>query len=284
MSNKKLRNRDEGEKTPSIFEKRWFTILGGILFVSLFIALGIVIVTALGGDELSKEDPKQPELPALGAAPDVPRSPNADLLASTSFEDMTPEQRKAIADDAARQFANGEVRVSSDQIPGLDIARRDGHTRATRQFRIGDQNPGSELSLITTTIFYCDGPPGTVDIYRVDDSGFEANATYDRKSADSPPFERLFPGADWSAPADLGRNTINGIEVRGVQIKYRPQETADPVDVEHWYDIDTGRLIFYRDAKVDSRFGYYIDWRVPPPIEVPEEMNTPPCASLVTGE
>lgn len=284
MSNKKQRNRQTDETQPSIFNSRAFTILGGVLFVGLFIALGVVIVTLLGGDELSEGDPDLPDLPALGEAPDTGRSPHADLLADTSFDDMTAEQREAIADEAERLFADANVRVSSQQVPGLDIARRDGNTRATVQYRYSDGSPGGVWTLVTTTIFYCEGPDGTVDIYRVDDSGFDSAATYDRKDADSPPFQRVFRGADWSEPKDLGLQVINRVRARGVQLKFRPQEGAAPVDVEHWYSIETGRLIYYNDVGVDDALGYFFDWREPPAIQIPEELETPPpCASLVTG-
>lgn len=284
MSNKKQRNREHDDPKPSIFNSRAFTILGGVLFVALFIAVGIVTVTLLGGDELSEGDPDLPPLPALGQAPDTGRSPNADLLANTSFDDMTPAQRQAIADDAARLFADANVRVSSEQVTALDVARRGGRTRATIQYRYTDDTPGGAWALTRTIVFYCDGPPGTVDTYRVDDTGFEASATYDRRSEDAPPFQRIFPGADWSEPRDLGLRDINGIRVRGVQIHYRPQATSAPIDVEHWYDIETGRLTFYKDVDQDVRLGYFFDWREPPPFEVPAELTTPPpCASLVTG-
>ncbi len=284
MSNKKLRHRGEEEETSSIFGNRALTLVGGALVVVVFIVVGIVLVTLLGGDDLSKPDPKQPELPALGALPDAPRSSVADLLENASFDTMSADDRAKVAAEVLRMFADTDVRGSSPVILGLDISRRGGQTRATREYRISADNPGATPLIVTSTSFFCDGTPGTVDLYRLRDTGLDRETEYDTRSVDSPPVQRLFSGMDWSAAKDLGFREINGRRAHGAGLLYRPQATSEPVNVEQWFDVENGRLLYYVGSNGPELQGWTFDWRTPPPITVPEGLNTPPCAAAIIGE
>jgi hypothetical protein len=284
VSNKKHRNRDAQAPTAGSSRNRILTLVGGALLVVLFIFVGIAIVTLLGGDDLSKEDPKAPDLPALGALPDAPRSAVADLLENGSFDTMSAEDKAKVAAEVARIFGDANLRASSTVIPGLDVASRNGRIRASRQYKVSAENAGDQLLLTTTTVFYCDGPNGTFDLYRLDDTGVERKTTYTKESSASPPFQRLFASADWSKAKDLGFREVSGRRVHGVQLTYTSSDSTSVVEAEQWYDVENARLLYHRSVNVDPGDGYFFDWRTPPPITVPEEMATPPCAGEVTGD
>lgn len=284
MSNKKLRNRDQGDERPSLLDKATVRILGGALLVLLFVGVGIGIVTLLGGDDLSKEDPEFPPIPALGEEPTAERSEVADLLESKSFDDMTEDEIKRIADEVVAVMANADVRFSSDATPAIDVWKRDGRTRAARAFRYREGAPGGGLVLETTTAFYCDAPEGMVDVYHVVSTGFDAEDKYERVSAESPPFELVVRGLEWSEPADLGYREIDGRRAHGVGLRYKAQDNAEGVPAEHWFDVENARLLAYTETAGTTSFDFTVDWRKPPAIEVPSVLSTPPCASLVTGD
>jgi hypothetical protein len=202
-----------------------------------------------------------------------------DVLARTSFDDMTDEQVALIRQETERVFGDGEFRVTgrlSNTRVDLDVVRRQGQTIATRQYRFGNAGIGDELAIFDTLIFYCATEDGGVDAYRADRSPLETTVRYDRQTSLDQPLDREFIDGDWSEPRDLGTEVIDGRQSRGVEVKWG----ADDLPRQMWFDVTTGELLRRTDRYEGGDPGantIFFDYRRPPRIEPPPELETPPC-------
>ena len=279
MGNKGRNRRDanEDDLSDEAVSAR-FIIVGAVVLV-VAVILGSIIGTVLlvGVDEDDPIDAAVPDF--IADAPDIERSSVADLLESTSFEDMTLEQREAAFEEFTSVLANAEFRMKSPLNLGIDVVRRDGTTVITRQYGVTEA-PGGEAHTDQTT-FYCPGAEGAIDVYQSTRTGpAGTTVSYNRIEAGAQPLERALTSVDLSKVTDLGTMDIGGRSARGVRFVYIVSAT-ERRDTEAWFDIENGRLLSYQ--QFDSKgipsvvVDYDFDWRVPPRIEPDPELSMPPC-------
>ena len=254
-------------------------VLAGVLVLALAIVAGSIIGTRLLVSADDDDDPIVDAVPTfVGDAPAIERSSVADLLASTSFDDMTAEDREHVKAEVNRVYDNADVRITGPALIALDMARRNGTLRALRQYTVSD-SPGGEAPAVTTT-FYCDGPEGAVDTYTLAETFSERTPSYNRIGAGTQPLERMLSATDWSNAKDLGIEDINGRQARGVEMEYVLSEESRYV-VRAWFDIENARVlkyVQYDDAGKESPTANYLfDWRETSRIEAGAELSTPPC-------
>ncbi len=257
--------------------RRWL-VFGAIVMVAA-VGTGILIATLLGFAGLSDEPEKLPEMPALGAdEPQYPRSAAADILASVSFEEMTQEQIDLVKTEVTKAFDNAEFRATSPLVMGLDVVRRDGHTRAVHQYRPVDA-PGGGLMLAETIIFFCPGPEGFVDIFRADFSPLMGNVRGERKPEGTQPLDREISALDWTQRKDLGFDEFQGHRIHGVEMPFRAIESDSTLPWQLWFDVETAQLRVRREVPSDNNdnFRYEFDWHAIPKIEPTEALGKPPC-------
>lgn len=256
--------------------RQW--LMFGAFVLAAAVGTGILIATLLGVAGLSDEPDPLPTPPPLGAEePQYPRSAAADVLANVSFEEMTEEQLDLVREEVTKAYDNAEFRATSPLIMGLDIVRRDGHTRASHQYRIGDGPEGKVLA--ETVIFYCPGPEGLLDIYRADFTPLLTDVRGERKPEGTQPFDREISALDWTQRKDLGFDEMHGRRVHGVEMPYRAMEGDRTLTWQVWFDIETAQLRLRREKPADdnNNFRYELDWHAVPKIETVPKLGKPPC-------
>ena len=280
-----MAKKQKSPESSSASEARIFglpAVVAGIAVVVLFAAIAIGLFSLFGGSTLSDDAPEEPPLPALSEAPVLPPIDGADVLANTSFDEMSDDEVELIRSELERVFGDGEFRVSgrlSATRVDLDVVRRQGQTIATRQYRFGTVADDEKLSLFDTIIFYCATADGAVDAYRADRTPLETTARYERQSALAQPFDREFIDGDWSDPRDLGTEVIDGRQARGVQVPWG----ANDMPRQMWFDAVTGELLRRTDLieELEASENTIFFERRPPRIEPPPELETPPCLDEV---
>jgi hypothetical protein len=251
----------------------------GAIVVVIAVILGSIIGTVLlvGVDD---DDPAAAAVPEFIAdAPEIERSSVADLLESTSFEDMTLEQREAAFDEFDRVLANAEFRMHGLLHLGIDIVRLDGTTMILRQYGVTEAPGGDTPTEVTR--FYCPGPDGTIDTYETIRTGVSAPIpSYNRIDDGDQPLERALSDVNLTEVTDLGVEEIDGRRARGVRFIYNFSET-EPRATEAWFDIENGRVYSYQQFDAEGNpsvlTDYDFDWRVPPRIEPDPALAMPPC-------
>ncbi len=263
--------------------RTWVLVGAGV--IALTALLGVGIVTAFGGASLSKKDPEVPQPPALATdPPPIERSAAADLLEGTSFDDMTQAERDLVRDEATRVFGDAEFRATSGGVLAIDIVRRDGTTRATRQFNIGE-SPGGALVLQDTRSFFCDAPvEGFLDAYRTTVTPLGTTIGGDRIDVTSQPLDREMSAVDWSQTTDLGYDEVSGRRVHGVEMPFTAL-SGSTIPWRMWFDVENGRMLKRGEIRTDGGEAVYIfDWRSPPKIETTSELGIPPCYDEIYPE
>jgi hypothetical protein len=266
-----------GGESSSGFDMR--VVLAGIAVLVVAIVAGSIIGTRLLVSADDDDDPILAAVPTFtGDAPPIERSSVADLLASTSFDDMPAEDRERVKAEVNRVYDNADFRITGPALIALDLARRDGTLRALRQYTVSE-SPGGEAPAVSTT-FYCDGPEGAVDTYTLAETFAERTPSYNRIAAGAQPLERLLSATDWSNAKDLGIEEINGRQARGVEIAYVLSDAAR-YTVRAWFDIENARVLKYvqydDEGKESPTANYLFDWRQTSHIEAGAELSTPPC-------
>ncbi|HEY8172668.1 MAG TPA: hypothetical protein VIH21_06245 [Dehalococcoidia bacterium] len=278
MAKKSRRSRDgsEPDTTP---RSTWWWVVGGVATVALFAGIAIAVFTAFGGASLSEKPVTLPQPPPLeNPDPALERSAAADLLESTSFDDMTDEQLALVKSEAERVFANGEAR-GQNALVLADFVRRDGHTVASRQYNYVDA-PGGNQVLNEVTSFYCTSEvPGFVDIFRSRKSVVKTTTEGAREVEGSRTFERTISATDWSNATDLGYDEVDGHRVHGVEVDFAT--VAGPtLRWQLWLDVETAQLRRYVDMSVPEA-PYTFRWGTVPRIVPEPELGTPPCYAQV---
>lgn len=256
--------------------RRWVVTGIAVVLAAIGIGIGIAMLLGIAGGDGPASLPK---LPSLGAEePVYPRSAAADLLANVSFEEMTPEQLDLVRAETTKAYANAEFRATSPAVMGLDVVRRDGHTRATRQYRTTD-SPGGDKVLYQTIVFYCPGPEGFIDLYRADITPLITEVKGDRKPDTSQPFDRDLSGLDWTSRKDLGFDEIDGHRVHGVEMPWWTIDRSRTIPWQVWFDVETAQLRLRRQAGPNDGdlLRYALDWHAVPKIETVEKLGKPPC-------
>lgn len=270
-------------KPPSFWDKRWAQVMVGLAIVAVFAGIAILVVTLLGGDELS--EPEAAKLPAptpSGTQPPAPRSPVADLLAEKGWADMTQTEREAVVNEFVRAFHNAEFRTSNNLVLATDVWRRDGHTVASRvYFESGEPGPDGNIFLYTRTSFFCDLPGGGFRAHRFLKS--PAETQYELADPGTIPraFDDTIVAVQWSRPVkDLGLTEINGRQARGFEVGFRGDgdETAN---AQYWFDVETAQLLrrvesLPEQADMDA-LGFTLRYDILPSIDISGAPETPAC-------
>lgn len=268
-------------RPPADDRGRLFWIVAGIATVVVSAGIAIAIFTLLGGASLSDNNDRPDltdDIPQLSGEPVVlERSAAADLLGATSFDDMTPEQLALVKSEAERAFANVDLRAASAAVLAIDVLRRDGTTRASRQYST-PLGPNGEPVLSVSTAFYCDSEvEGFLDVFRIRRSILATVPEGERIEQGAQPFERTIEATDWTGAADVGFEDIRGRRAHGVQVSYITRSGSAPPR-QLWLDAETAQLLRLTDILDDGREAVYeFDWRKPERILPDPEIGTPPC-------
>jgi hypothetical protein len=265
-------------------------LAGGALLVAVFIGLGILLITLLGGASWGGDDNNDaPPLPEMtGDPPAIERSAAADLLENKSFDDMTPDEVRLVRDEATRVFGDAEFRVTSEVIYGIDVVRRNGHTVASQQYQLSDNTPNKDVVLAQIIQFYCSGDKaGFVQAYRVDKTPFQSAFRQEEKAVSTLPFEVLLANLDWTQVRDVGYRDVEGRRTHGAALPYLTPNNQGVVITIIWLDVENARVLRREDRT--NRSGveqpYTFDWRTPPRIEATDDFETtPPCAASVYAD
>ena len=257
-------------------------VLAGIVVLAVAIVGGSIIGTRFLVS--ADDDASALELPAFaGDVPDIARSSVADLLASTSVEDMTPEQRSAVKAETVRVYGDAQFRVDNPVYLGVDIVRRNGETLAARQYAQTDA-PGG-LTLSETITFFCRNEDGTIERYRAIRSVDQTTAGVDKIEDGQQAMERIIDDLDWTQAKDLGLEEIGGRQARGVELQYDFDATQS-FRTQVWFDVENARVLRYvqydEQGNASPFSNYDFDWRIPPRIE-PAANQDVPCYERVYG-
>jgi hypothetical protein len=283
VSKKKWSLRGPGGDGGEGRSNRLLWIAGGIGIVVVSAAVAIGVVTALGGESLSEPDPEIPDVPALqGEEPAFERSSVADLLESTSFDDMSAEERESVKSEVLRVFSEAEFRASNVLVPAFEIVRRRGHTMAQRQYVI-TETPGDDYALTEIVTFFCDSEAaGFIDVYRSRKTAAGGvNTEGERQPAGVQGFELIAISTDWTDAKDLGLEDIDGHLTRGVEVQLTTSGGA-VIGWQMWIDVETAQIRRVIDTTAPEA-PYKFDWRPIPRIVPEPELGTPPCYNLVYG-
>lgn len=283
MSKKSRREREQpGDEAPRSLHPL-LLIGGAIAVVAAFAGIAILVFTWLGGASLSEEDPDIPAIPTLTSElPEFGRSAAADLLEGKSLDDMTPEELALVKSEAERVYANAEVRLSSKTIPALDIVRRDGRTRISRQYVYTD-SPGGAIVLGEIVAFYCDSNvAGFVDVYKSRTRLGTTTTEPGRIESGAQPFDEVLSATDWTAAKDLGFEEIEGRRAHRFEVQ-RTLQSGSQVAWQLWLDVETAQLLRSADGAAPDN-PYTLDWRKPAKIIPATELGTPPCYAAIYGD
>jgi hypothetical protein len=279
---KKNRNAgDDPARPPADDRGRIFWIVAGVATVLVSAGIAIAIFTLLGGSSLSDDDDGPDfasDVPQLTGEPVVlDRSSAADLLAATSFDDMTSEQLALVKAEAERAFANVDLRATSAIILGIDLLRRDGVTRATRQYST-PLGPDGEPVFSVATTYYCDSEvEGFIDVFRIRRSVVATVPEGERVQQGTQPFQRVIEGTDWAEAKDLGFEDIRGRRTHGVEVTFVAQDGAT-TPRQIWLDVETAQMHRRTDILENGQEQTYeFDWRKPERIVPDPEIGKPPC-------
>lgn len=288
MGKRKRHRNDEEQRQPSRWDmSQWelstpqWVIIGAVVIVA-FAAIAVTAVTIIAGSDGSQAGSVLlPPTPATEEEIPLERSAAADILDSKTWDEMSQEERDLVRSEMERVHDNADFRLVERLIFAIDIARRDGHTVASRQYRPGD-TPGGDRALWTSFTFYCptevDGTPWA-DVYRYGLSPLRGTPvpTYDRVRFDQRPTENYISSIRWDSITDLGWDEINGHRVHGFRFDFTTPDGTGSVEAEYWVDVDDARLRMRVETSAPDA-PYLFDWRPQPPIIPPIEGDVP-CAN-----
>jgi hypothetical protein len=295
LGKKKFRDRLEAGESiddgPSLVHRiaanRALTIAGAALVVVLFAGIGILIVTLLGGDELSEPDRRNllPAPTVVGPPPEIERSAAADALSSKTWDEMSEEERRLVEEEVERVFANTTFRASNDLIVAIDVFRIEGVTDVSRQY-VTVATPG-EPTYGEQVTFYCEDPDtGSLLGYRYFASALETNLTIGRPDQFPRPWQTVLSDIDWSQEVvDLGFKEIENRRAHGFEVTFifkgAPQATGAPRRVKYWFDVENARLLQRAETLVkksdEEHNTYTLDYGQVPAVSIPDHLERPAC-------
>jgi hypothetical protein len=256
-------------------------IVLGLLIMIVTAGVAIAAITyffgSSGGNSTTQIAVPQP----TGPEPTAERSAAADLLASKSFADMSPDEVNLVKAAAIKAFANADFRTTSGLAPlGIDIFRIDDITRVSRLYEAG-ASAGGAAQLKTTLSFYCDDISGKINWYRYVITADASSAARPAQiTKEQVPFNNTLSGLDWSQPEDLGFQTIAGRRTHGVAMQLTTIG-GRTIRVESWLDVDNARLIArksYNSSDDTQNLLRTFDWRQPNVVVIPPDQQAAPCS------
>ncbi|MBI5289704.1 MAG: hypothetical protein HY873_12095, partial [Chloroflexi bacterium] len=278
-----------------LWDNRTFRIVGGAVIVAVFAIIAIAAVTLLGGDELSKSETRLLPPTPSGAAPNLERSAAADTLANKTWDAMSEEERQLVESEVNRVFDAATFRASNEIVLGIDVFRRDGKTLVSRQYQQIETTPG-EPALAEQTIVYCpDGESWKPYRYIVTPIQKQMD---ERTPSQSPrPWNEVVSDIDWSSVTDLGWKDIGGRRAHGFDVRFNfaGGSTGDAQATpgaerraRYWFDVENARLLergqITEDPDVERQANYSLDYRQPPDLHIPDDLEKPACVQEVLAQ
>jgi hypothetical protein len=275
----------------SAFERAWeslgFRVAAGAAVVLVSAAIAIVVVSLLGGDDLSKPETRLAAPPPIGPAPAIERSAAADVLASKTWDAMSEEERQLIESEVNRVFANASFRTSSLIIVANDIERRDGKTVLSRLYVPAEAPSGQELA--QRILFYCETPDGTLQSHRylISTQGSQHSVLGENQNLRS--WNTILSDVKWIDVKDLGWKDIDGRRAHGFEVGFvfsgaggseTPSE-AGAGRALYWFDVENARLLertkVVEDPLAQEQSTYRLDYRERSPVVIPDNLERPAC-------
>lgn len=286
---KKKRGEEVEPGSPGLLDRimsnRPLSIAIGAVIVAAFAGLGILVVTLLGGDELSQSEAALRPTAPIGP-PVYERSAIADLFGEKSWDDMTDAERTSVKDEIFRVFDNSTFRAGNANILAIDVSRSDGDTLVSRQYFPID-TPGGDKAMAETMYFHCLSPEGTRTTHRYVVSPLQSDHSADiDEGITQPAWDAILEGADWSSPVDLGFKTSErtGRKLHGLEMKFSlvAEEIEQGRATQYWFDAETAQLaergsLFPDDQLNTEANWYYLSYDKLPPIILPDNLEQPTC-------
>lgn len=277
------------EEKPSLLDRiltnRALTIVVGIGIVAAFAGLAILIVTLLGGDELSRDDVDALAIPSpVGPPPEIGRSAAADVLTNKTWDEMTPAERELVESEVRRVFDNSEFRARNGFVEAVDVFRKDGETMASRTYPLIG-TVGNEARA-TQTSFYCTGDDGTVRAFRY----FIAPSARDFREGTTEEFpvawSPILSGTSWDEVTDLGFREAGGSRLHGLELDFTLPGGDASDRVQYWFDVETARLIergriIEDDPESTEANWYRLQYDLLARPQIPSDMEQPPCVQEI---
>jgi hypothetical protein len=273
------KKRREGRADP--FEFKRVHILAGIAVVALSAAAAIGVITLLGGDEISKPDVVAQAPEPAGPPPALPRSEAAEILASTTWDDMSAGDRELLQAEVTRVFGDARFRTQPAGALASDVFRVDGETRAWRVYQPSD-TPGGAPGVAETLTFYCGPAGGALTEHRYLISAVHTATYAEEASFRERPWQPVLSALDWSSARDRGWAEVAGRRVHGFEMRYAPTPGGIESTVSVWFDVEDARLLERRFLNPDGvEEAVVLDWRQPAPIVLPEGQPAPECVERI---
>ncbi len=266
------------DKAPFEWKTRHVLIGVGVVLVSAIVA--IVIFTLAGGSSVSKEASAQPPAPTPIGPASRERSPAADVLGATSWDDMTPQERALVRNEVSRLQNDGHFRFSTPRIPPTDEYRAGGHTFVTRSFQ-AMKTAGTAITFAESLTFYCPTSPTAVSVYRYKTLNANTELTQADTDIGHLPWDAFVSNVDWTQVLDRGFSTIDGRRVHELEMPFTAPGKDTATASRYWIDVETAQLLRRSEALADGTFPaagvYDLDWRQYPPPAVPGGQEKPGC-------
>ncbi len=274
-----------------LWENRNVRILTSALVVVAFALIAILVVTLLGGDELSTPDQRLVAPTPIGQSPSIERSAAADVLDSKTWDEMSEEERSLLESEVDRVFADSSFRASSALVVANDIERRDGKTVLSRLYLQAEGAGGPELA--QRILFYCETPDGILEPHRyiLSSSGNQyeifAASQYPRS------WNTILSDVKWTDVRDAGWKDIDGRRAHGFEVAFVftggagsvPADESEGGRALYWFDVENARLLerakVVKDQDVQKQGTYLLDYRELSPVVVPDDLEQPPCVQEI---
>lgn len=286
----KKRREDQEKRKP--LELSPLRIAIGVAVVVLSAAVAVTAFTLLGGASLS-EGGKTVKLPPVGSPVAAERSAAADLLANKTWDEMSADEQALAESEFNRVFENTEFRASSARIIGIDIFRRDGHTRISRQYsQLKEGVPSNEgQDVAESLIFYCPSDNSQIHAIRYDKTPLKTQVGEAIQEPRAQPWDIIISGINWEqGVSDLGWRDFEGMRLHGLRVVYnsnQPEVPGNRKEADYWFDQETARLIQRQpvipDANTEDQL-YTLQWRALPTVEVPADQPRLDCVGDVLAK
>jgi hypothetical protein len=258
--------------------------------IAAFAGLGILIVSLLGGDDLSKPDSGAQAPGAIGPPPEVPRSAAVDALENKTWDEMTADERALVESEARRVFDNSTFRATNKLVLAIDVYRQEGQTLASRQYREIEAAGGTEVA--PQILFFCDAGQETEHVYRYILSSVQRDFYEAKPQQYQQSFSPILALTDWSEVRDLGiRNSEpSGRRAHGFELGYAIGQEGTPARrIQYWFDVETAQLlergeVFPGDDIGTEQNWYRLRYDQYPPIIIPDDLEQPDCVKDVLAK
>ena len=283
---KKKRGHSAEPKPPSrldrLFANRIFVIAAGVMVVAVFAGLAILVVTLLGGDELSDNSTLEP--PSLVSKAQYEPSEIASLFSSTTWDEMDDGEREQVESALKDTFNNATFRASSGYVKAIDVTREGGETLLSRQY-IPIEAPNGR-AFAEQMLLHC-VENGVRKTYRYSTSPIQSDFSDNvDENVTRPAWDSILDGTYWPEANDLGFKTsertnrlLHGLELPWAE---NPAQSEDGRPTQYWFDAETGQLmergtIIEGDEASTEANWYYLDYGQPPPLVIPGDLEKPAC-------